>query len=289
MTRKNKLILVIMFVVGFAIFWWEARTIKLQTLIASFQSLHFGWLILAALIMLLSLMLEGKTLQILLRGRVAYFPYRNALRIPLIEQLFNSITPFSSGGQPAQLIAMMQSGIEAGQASSVLLMKFIIYQMMVLINFVLTMVFGFHEIMTRFKGIAILILAGFTLHVVVIIGLLLVMYQYRLTKKLLSWLTIPLAWFMKPERVQRFKDNMDEKVDTFYAESVHLKAGKKESPDCLCLNASPTTALLLDSLLCDLVFGPDPCEFSQCDCDAYYDRYHHVHLSNPWGDWGRGV
>ncbi|GAF41972.1 integral membrane protein LafC [Agrilactobacillus composti DSM 18527 = JCM 14202] len=228
MTRKNKLILVIMFVVGFAIFWWEARTIKLQTLIASFQSLHFGWLILAALIMLLSLMLEGKTLQILLRGRVAYFPYRNALRIPLIEQLFNSITPFSSGGQPAQLIAMMQSGIEAGQASSVLLMKFIIYQMMVLINFVLTMVFGFHEIMTRFKGIAILILAGFTLHVVVIIGLLLVMYQYRLTKKLLSWLTIPLAWFMKPERVQRFKDNMDEKVDTFYAESVHLKREKKK-------------------------------------------------------------
>lgn len=228
MTRKNKLILWVMLLIGALIFWWEARKIKFETLISSFQSLKIGWLVVAVAIMILSLLIESKTLQIFLKDRVAYFPYRNAVRVPMVEQLFNNITPFSSGGQPAQLIAMMQSGVEAGQASSVLLMKFIIYQMMVLINFVLTMFLGFHQIATRFKGLSLLIIAGFALHVVVIIGLLLVMYRYRFTKRMIRWLTKPLSWFMKPDKVTTFKTTMDQKIDTFYAESLHLKREKKK-------------------------------------------------------------
>ncbi|MCD2257251.1 lysylphosphatidylglycerol synthase transmembrane domain-containing protein [Agrilactobacillus fermenti] len=228
MTRKNKLAFLIMLFVGLGIFWWEARTEKLSTLIQGFRTLNFWWLLVALLMMAGQLLLEAHVLQVLLRGRVAYFPFRNAARVPMIEQLFNSITPFSSGGQPAQLIAMMQSGIEAGQASSVLLMKFIIYQMMVLINFVLTMLFGFHEVVSRFHGIAWLIVAGFALHLFVIAGLLLVMYQYKFTKKLLQWATVPLGWFLKPEKVTRWKKNLDDKVDTFYAESLHLKREKRK-------------------------------------------------------------
>lgn len=228
MTRKNRLILWMMLLIGALIFWWEARKIKFEALISSFQSLKVGWLLVAVGIMILSLLIESKTLQIFLKDRVDYFPYRNAMRVPMVEQLFNNITPFSSGGQPAQLIAMMQSGVEAGQASSILLMKFIIYQMMVLINFVLTMFLGFHEIATRFKGLSLLIVAGFALHVFVIVGLLLVMYQYRFTKKMVQWLTKPLGWFMKAEKVTAFETTMNQKIDTFYAESLHLKREKKK-------------------------------------------------------------
>lgn len=228
MTRKNKVFLVLMLLLGGTVFWWEARKLSFDTLIRSFQTLHLAWLGVAVCMMLGSLAIETKVLQILLRGRVAHFPYRNAMRVPMVEQLFNSITPFSSGGQPAQLIAMMQSGIEAGQASSVLLMKFIIYQLMVLINFVLTMIFGFHEIMGRFNGIALLIIAGFALHVIVIIGLLLIMYQYRFTKKLVSWIAALLRLFLKPARVAKFEQTMSQKIDTFYAESLHLKRERKK-------------------------------------------------------------
>ncbi|MFD1673020.1 YbhN family protein [Agrilactobacillus yilanensis] len=228
MTRKNKFILVIMLLIGGLIFWWEARKIPFTTLINSFQSLKVGWLVVAVLVMITSLLIESKTVQVFLKGRVAYFPYRNAVRIPMVEQLFNNITPFSSGGQPAQLIAMMQSGVEAGQASSVLLMKFIIYQMMVLINFVLTMLFGFRHIASQFKGIALLVVAGFALHVFVIIGLLLVMYRYKFTKRLVQWFAVPFSWFAKPAKVEKFKVTMDAKIDTFYAESLHLKREKKK-------------------------------------------------------------
>ncbi len=57
------------------------------------------------------LRLRSLVVKIFVDERIGQYSFKSALRIPLIEQLFNGITPFSSGGQPAQLIAMLQSGI----------------------------------------------------------------------------------------------------------------------------------------------------------------------------------
>ncbi len=67
----------------------------------------------------------------------------------------------STGGQPSQLAAMIQMGMEGGRSTSILLMKFIIYQVVVLFAYVSTIIFGFHMVMTKFAGLAIFIGIGF--------------------------------------------------------------------------------------------------------------------------------
>ena len=121
----------------------------------------------------------------------------------------------------------MQSGVEAGRASSVLLMKFVVYQFMVLINFVLTLFIGFDQVSKHFGALALFIVFGFVIHVVVIVGLLMVMYYYKFTKKLVNLVMIPIGWFVKPEKKLAMQSNLDHKIDTFYAESLHLKREKK--------------------------------------------------------------
>lgn len=226
MSRVNKLVFVVMLMIGCGIFAYESRTLDLNQVMGDISHLKWGWLLIALLCMLISWGFEALVLRVFLKGRTAHFTMRNALRIPLIEQLFNAITPFSTGGQPAQLVALMQSKVEAGQASSVLLMKFIVYQFMVLVNFLLSMVIGFSQVSQHFGTLSVLIAFGLIVHVVVLVALLLIMYHNRFTKQLVKWLLIPVSWFVSKPRLTSWHDTLLLKIDTFYAESLHLKQEK---------------------------------------------------------------
>ncbi|WDF82072.1 lysylphosphatidylglycerol synthase transmembrane domain-containing protein [Lacticaseibacillus pabuli] len=228
MTSKNKIAALIMFLIGALIFWWEARKTNPHQMLHDLTTLNWWWLLVGAGIMFLSWVCETVVLQIMLKSEHEQIPFHEALRIPLVEQLFNSITPFAAGGQPAQLFAMLQSGIEGGRASSVLLMKFVVYQFMVLINFVFTMIVGFERLSIHIGPLAWLIVFGMLIHVAVIIGLLLVMYYYRLTKKLVALCLVPVGWVLGQERRAKMAAQLDTKIDTFYKESLHLKKEKKK-------------------------------------------------------------
>lgn len=228
MSRRNKIAVVVMVLIGAGIFFFEMRDLNWHQTWHAIINLRLRWLFVALLVMLLSWVVETFVVQIFVQHEGEHLSFKAAVRVPLIEQLFNNITPFASGGQPAQLVALMQAGVEGGRASSVLLMKFIVYQFMVLINFVFTIVVGFHRVASQFGALSVLIVFGFIIHVTVITGLLLVMYQYRFTKKLVSWGLHILGWFVGAKRRAVMQETMDHKIDTFYAESVHLKQEKKK-------------------------------------------------------------
>ncbi|KRM71143.1 lysylphosphatidylglycerol synthase transmembrane domain-containing protein [Lacticaseibacillus brantae] len=227
MSRRNKIAVFIMLMIGVAIFIYESRDLNFKQLQQTILQLHWGWLLVALAFMLGSWVVETFVVQIFIKGEHDRLPFWQAFRVPLVEQLFNAITPFSSGGQPAQLVALMQSGIEGGRASSVLLMKFIVYQFMVLVNFILTIFIGFDQVSKRFGALAIFIVFGFIIHVVVIVGLLLVMYYYKFTKRLVNLGTRFAGIFVGKKRQQTWQAQLDEKIDTFYAESLALKGDKR--------------------------------------------------------------
>lgn len=134
----------------------------------------------------------------------------------------------STGGQPSQLAAMIQMGIEGGRATSLLLMKFIIYQVVVFFAYILTIVFGFHMVATKFSGLAIFIAIGLIIHVCSTLFLLAIMFAYNWTKKATNWLMNLLAKFINKARVEKWRKATMEKIETFYAESQKLKQEKKK-------------------------------------------------------------
>lgn len=223
MSRKNIAVLIGMLLLGGGIFAYELRTVRLSQLLREIAQLNWWWLLVAAGCMGLYWLMEAFVVKLLLKGRVDHFSFKNALRIPLVEQLFNSLTPFSSGGQPAQLMALMQSGVDGGRASSLLLMKFIVFQAMVLINFILTLVFGFKLVAAKFTYLAWLVVFGFLIHLTVITGLLLIMYWYNFTKGLVRLLLRPLHWVMAESRANKLETTLNLKIDNFYRESLRIK------------------------------------------------------------------
>lgn len=224
MSKKNKFALAIMILIGIGIFFYSIHGISYRTILGELAHLHYGWLVVALICMLLSVLCEGFVVKILLKRQFPTYSLKDALRIPLIEALFNGITPFSSGGQPAQLFALLQSGVDAGRATSILLMKFVVYQSMIVLNFIVCLFLGFHLIADKLHVMGFLLIFGFLIHLAVILGLLLVMYWYDFTKKALNLCLKPFKRFMSHERYTRIEALVNEKIDTFYLESLELKA-----------------------------------------------------------------
>ncbi|WP_300561001.1 lysylphosphatidylglycerol synthase transmembrane domain-containing protein [Companilactobacillus sp.] len=229
MSRKNIFALLVMLGLSAGIFWWEARSIDFESMVNTFKGLNFFWLIVAFLSMLLSYAVEAWVLHTLLKKKEdRKFGWWEMYRIPLIQALFNAITPFSAGGQPAQLLGMMQSKIDGGRASSVLLMKFVIYQGMVLINFIVAMVVSFQSVARHFGGLALMIVFGLVIHVVTISFLLMIMYYYNFTKRMVQVVLKPVLFFLKPEKRDRILASADRSIDSFYNESLVLKEERKK-------------------------------------------------------------
>ncbi|GAX03764.1 membrane protein [Secundilactobacillus pentosiphilus] len=222
MSRRNKIALFLIILLGVSIFGYSLRDVKLNILIRDFTTINLQWLTVAILCMLIYFALEGLVVKTFVDERLGRYSFKSALRIPLIEQLFNGITPFSSGGQPAQLIAMLQSGIDGGRASSILLMKFIVYQGMIVINFLVALIIGFHYMVSKMSYLSLFVVFGFMVHFAVIIGLFLVMFWPQFTKRAMRIVMIPVRWFTKTEKVKDWITKLDTKIDLFYQESVQL-------------------------------------------------------------------
>ncbi|AXX64240.1 MAG: flippase-like domain-containing protein [Lactobacillus sp.] len=224
MSRKNQLSALIMLIIGLGVFAFEMHNTNLQALWHQALHMNLFWLVIAFLAMFISYFFEALVLKVLLKNREdSLHNWWNILRIPWIQALFNAITPFSSGGQPAQLIALLQSGVEGGRASSVLLMKFIIYQTIVLVNFIFAMIFKFQSIAQHYSALAYLIAGGFIIHVFTIGLLLMIMFYYRLTRKLVMGIMKIISLFVSHQRVQVWTNKVLDKIDTFYHESLVLK------------------------------------------------------------------
>ncbi|AYF92408.1 lysylphosphatidylglycerol synthase transmembrane domain-containing protein [Apilactobacillus bombintestini] len=222
MTKRNAITFVLMFLIGILIFAYFIRDINVNVLIADFFTINWWWIAAALVCMLLYLGLESVVVKTIVDTQIDHFTFKDALRVPLVEQLFNGITPFSSGGQPGQLYVMVQTGVDAGKASSALLMKFVVFQGMIVINFILSMIIGFQYVQEKLHYLAWLVLFGFFIHLIVIVALLLIMYWYGFTKNMVDGLIKPVRWFISEKRFVLFKNMIDNKIDTFHAESIRI-------------------------------------------------------------------
>lgn len=229
MNKKHLWGVLIVLAISAFVLYTDLKSTPLSEILGTAHGLNIWALIMVFGLMLLSYVCEAGILATLAHRKDE--PKRSAwsfLRIPIIQALFNAITPMSTGGQPSQLAAMIQMGMEVGRSTSILLMKFIIYQIVVFFAYVFTIIFGFHTVMTKFAGLAVFIAIGFLIHISSIIFLLAIMFAYRFTKRATNWVMDLLGKFMKKERVENWRKATLEKIDTFYAESQKLKKEKNK-------------------------------------------------------------
>lgn len=226
MSRRNLTIFVVMLMFGVLIFAWSFRDVSLQQFMLDMQSANLWWLLVALLCMVMYLLLEAAVVKLFVDEASAKISWRDAIRVPMVEQLGNGITPFASGGQPMQLIALMQAGVDAGKAGSILTMKFIIYQGMIVVNFILALVVGYQYIHDKLQDWSTIVWIGFGMHVIVVLALLALMFLPRLTNLLVK-VSFNIIGLFSKNKAAEWRPVVDEQIEGFHQESLVMKANMR--------------------------------------------------------------
>ncbi len=139
------------------------------------EALNPSFLLLALGSMIVFWFAEGVLIHLIIKYLHGPIRLRSSLLICVIGQYYSALTPFASGGQPIQAIYMKRYGVPVGTSTSVLVMKFLLWQIGVLL---VSGVAIFFNVGNPFSSsIAVIIVAGYILNFIVLFAAVMAMYK----------------------------------------------------------------------------------------------------------------
>jgi uncharacterized protein (TIRG00374 family) len=195
----------------------------IDSFIKAFQNASLLPMLTAFLMMAVYWMMESFTVYVI--AKKVYPPHRlkNSIKTVMIGQLFNSITPFATGGQPMQAFVLIQRGMPAGLATFSLFSRFIIYQIVLTLFSIIALIFRLNFFVSHISSLGYIVLIGFLVNFAVVGGLLMIAFFRNGTKKaakaIISLLSKIKIVKSKEELIQKTYDQ----IDLFYVNMCELK------------------------------------------------------------------
>ena len=181
----------------------------IENIIYVLQNVNYSWVLAGLGCLLVLWFCDSLTLHIPLKKLHPDQTLKNSIKVTMIGQLFNNITPFSSGGQPMQAYELTKTGKRASESMSILAMKFIITQIALVVFTLVVVIFQlgfFQELFKDFLWVAVLgLLANIILIVVVILA--------GINKKFITWFTTPIIKLLGKIKIIKNPERTIEKLD----------------------------------------------------------------------------
>lgn len=192
---------------------------NLFTLISILSSLQSGWLATALVVVLMSWWLDSFIIKTI-TATVYDNPYTafQAVKVTMVGQYFNAITPFAVAGQPMQILAMNYQGISTRLALSIIIRKFLVYQTSLALYSLIVIVFKFSYFTEKIQGFTYLSLIGFASQAAMVGLLFLFSVNRTATSKLLNWFFFVLKKLRIIKDSEQICKNCEEQLD-FYLEN----------------------------------------------------------------------
>lgn len=250
--KINLIFLVIVFV---GVLAWAIHEDGVDNLANMFLSLNPFWLVGALLFIGAYWLLEAGILHDVLKAFHPSQKFRNSLTTSMIGQLFNCITPFSSGGQPMQAYHMVKTGVPLGISGSVLMIKFIIYQFCLTLYSIVVLIFYWYPFSQKVSGFGYLVFIGFTINFAVMLGLISVCFFRRFTRAMVGGLISLLHKIRIVKDKEKTLSYIDAELEEFHTCFLEIKKHKIMVLKASLLSIFQLTAFYLISYFILLSFG----------------------------------
>ena len=176
MKSKTKNIINISFIcivfVGILIYMLKVDGI--ENIVYVLKQVNLTWMIIGLLCMIIYWLIEALNLYIISKKMYKDQMFKASFRVTMIGQLFNAITPFSSGGQPMQAVELVKEGKRISDSANILLIKFIVYQATLVLYTLVILIFQYNYFKSLLNNFVNLALIGFFVNFIVIIFLILI-------------------------------------------------------------------------------------------------------------------
>lgn len=161
-------------------------TNSLDELVTMFQNARLYWLAVAFGCMVMYWLFDVLILHVITRGLLEKQPLKDTIRITMIGQFFNSITPLSGAGQPVQAYVMVKDGIKPGHAASIIIIKTLLHQLIIVMYSLFTFVLEGAHFGARIPQFYYLYVLGLALNSAFLLFYALFIYKKEVAGKVLS-------------------------------------------------------------------------------------------------------
>lgn len=145
------------------------------------------------------------------------YTFMNAFKLEAESMFFNGITPFSSGGQPFQVLMLKKDGVRISEGTNVIVVDSFIHQFSIFILAVFSIVTNFFlKLYPASVTIRNLSIFGFVINVLFMVFLVLVCFNKKFNKFIAKW----VIKFLNKIRLVKDKEKMIDKWND-YLETLH--------------------------------------------------------------------
>lgn len=167
--------------------------------------------------------------------------YGASLKLCMIGQYYSAITPFSTGGQPVQVYALVNEGVSIGTASSLFVNRFLIYQFVVTFYSLFMLIIRFSLLYNEAKLALPFILLGCIVNLLVLIMIFGFLLNEKFIRKILEK-GIKLLYKMK---IIKDMDKSQEKINKtlldYKASIEDMKKDKKTAIELILVSVIQLT------------------------------------------------
>ena len=177
-----------------------------------------AWFVAAAVSMLLYYFFDTAMYQFACRYMKIPQKWGDGLLTTMVGFFYSALTPFQSGGQPMQVLQMRRRGIKVGTATSVLMLKFLAWQIAVTILGTLGLVFVGDSILDGGATMLVLFIFGYIVNAGCI-GLAALVFLkpawvFRMGEKLLNFL-FRHKLIKKQERLEKAHETWEKTISDY--------------------------------------------------------------------------
>ncbi len=230
MEKSNKVNyknIAIVFLIGFVIVLF-AFSENPKEIVNSFKNVNIFLVIYAAFLYFVTWFFEMLVVHVLIKDMVnKKHKILESFKLSVIGKLFDNITAFGTGGQPFQIWRMhKKSGIPISKGTSILVFKSMIYQLVVLVMYLIVMALNFKTLVT-YKYVFMLIIIGFLINVGVGLMIISAALCPKLVKKLVTSFNSFLSKIKFLKKIYFDKQKAVDGVDEFHNSFKEISKDKK--------------------------------------------------------------
>lgn len=191
------------------------------------QNVDYRWVLAGIGCLLVFWFCDSFSLHLLIKKMYPTQTLSNSIKVGMIGQLFNNVTPFASGGQAMQAYELTKTGKRVSDSLSAMAIKFIITQTALVVSTLIVVLFEFDFFKNLMQDFVWLAIIGFLINILAIIIVILA----GMKKNLITSITTPIIHLLS--KIKIFKnpehtiEKLDKSIDNFGLQFRIMKSQKK--------------------------------------------------------------
>lgn len=163
------------------------RAYSTEDIIMLKHNTEIKFILLGVMALIINWFLEAVIMNVFGNAVELKIGFLGSLKYTLIGKYYNLITPFYSGGQPVQAYCMANDGHSISKTTTVLVNKFMIFQIVLNIYSLSMIIYNFNLIMSTMKTAIPFVIIGLVLNIGMITLIAVLFFNKKVFEKMIYW------------------------------------------------------------------------------------------------------